>query len=97
MPANTLASLNDCIELWQRALEAPTRTLRITCPTPAEAYNMRARLYHARVLDRKAKTRIYAEGHPQHGRSTYDTLFIKLSGPVLTIQEFNTDIRVEEL
>lgn len=67
----------DCLDAMDRALE-DQKGARIPMPDYDAAQRFRARLHQARVLDRRANKRIYAEDHAMYGCSIYDEIVVRI-------------------
>lgn len=62
-----------------RVLESPDG-ITVSCPDVPSALKLRQQFNTMRVADRKAMTKVYPAGHPQHGTSVYDCIETKLFG-----------------
>lgn len=74
---STLA-YGDCKEIMERALSS-ANGLSLSFETRNMAIRFKQRCHYYRVLNRKENLSVYPEpSHEMHGRSPFDTLFIRL-------------------
>lgn len=66
-------SLSDCRLVMNRAMESKSG-LEITFKNERSALMFRHRCYSTRIRDRKQSSKVYEFGHPEHGKSPYDSL-----------------------
>jgi len=67
----------DCFDLMDRALD-DGKGVRVKFGNHGDAWSYRLRCNAARQIDRKENLHIYEEGHPLHGRSEYDRLWLRI-------------------
>lgn len=98
MPASSSIGAHEPqLELWQKALESE-RGIKVNCASNADALALRHRLYYARQAQCRLHRKAYPSDHPQHGRSFYEELTVKVSDNILTIEKVaNIQFDVEEL
>ena len=75
--SNSLSSYTDCTDLLDGALKS-RKGIRIGFTDLASARYYRMRMHHARALVRRQNREVYAEDHPQYGKSPYDVLTLRL-------------------
>lgn len=73
----SLRAYPDCEALWDAALADPSGA-RGCSGSYESAINMRSRMHYYRNLLRKQNRDLFPEGHPQHGTSVYDHLFVQI-------------------
>ena len=66
-------SLSDCRLVMNRAMESKNG-LEITFKNEKSCLMFRHRCYSTRIRDRKQTARVYEFGHPEYGKSPYDSL-----------------------
>ena len=74
---NNRMSYQDIYEKFDLALEDP-KGIRIPFTTHGEAMHYQMRMHYARKIDRKENAKMYDEGHPLHGQSSYDVLQVRI-------------------
>jgi hypothetical protein len=67
----------DIKELLDKALDSP-RGIKITLEKHGHAIQLRQRASKFRTMDRASSKTVYPEGHPMHGRSSYDVLALRI-------------------
>jgi len=72
-----IGAYDDCRDIFERAALDP-KGARAKAGTYEAAIGLRTRLHYYRTLDRRANAGIYADGHPMHGRSIYDSYIVEL-------------------
>jgi hypothetical protein len=78
--SNQIAAYEDCLDYFERAQNAP-KGIRILKETFAQAYSLRQRLHHFRVLERAETTKLYAPTDPQYNKSENDKFRVTLQSP----------------
>ena len=71
------ASLVDCYELLDRALESEDG-IRVATEKQSEARELQTRLCKARLVSRQRSTQIYDRSDPAYGISQYDVLVVRM-------------------
>lgn len=79
LPTSLLAYA-DCIEAFDKCLEAASGMIRLKMPDYGAANFFRMRLHNARSLDRRRNREIYSAqpDHPMFGCSPYDPITAKV-------------------
>jgi hypothetical protein len=75
MPSGTLESLNDAVEILDKAL-ASEQGIRLIFNFRGRAFNFRQRLYSARKKDRELNRKQYEPESEFYGKSVYDSIVI---------------------
>ena len=73
-PSNSLAAHQPFLDIWAKAVASP-KGIKVRTENPVD---LRGRLYHARVAERKNNTKVFQPDHAMHGRSYYDSYTIKV-------------------
>ena len=75
--SESMAAYEDCYDYFERA-RASTNGIRVLVGSRSEAYILRMRINHARVLQRREASRIYERNDPRWGKSENDRLRVKI-------------------
>ena len=71
----------DVYDNFDKAL-GDSRGIRLPFNSYNEAKSYQFRMNTARALDRRENEKIYPKGDPMHGQSQYDTLQVRIVGPI---------------
>ena len=72
------SAYNDCYDLFDRAAVPGSIGIRVSCETRGMANNLRTRLHYARKLNRELAKEMFEPDHPDHGKSVYDPLVVRV-------------------
>ena len=75
--SHSKSAYNDCYDLFDRATDSSIG-IRVSCETRGMANNLRTRLHYARKLNREQAKEIFPDDHPDHGKSAYDPLVVRV-------------------